>query len=223
MRHRMRHRRVTTVLLTALSTGALLAGLTGAATAQPVTGPGTAACKNAQDVFKQAQADYQAARKALDDNRNQLRRQIAELKVQLAALPATVPNPATSDPTDVMPNPQIAVITARIGALQSKLDNLADVRDLRDAAKVARDKACAEPVVTPTTPPVTVPPVTTPPVKFKTCDEATAAGLATVPSTDPRYRRALDTDRDGIACEDPEGTPVTAPPAGNTQVVWCVI
>jgi len=49
---------------------------------------------------------------------------------------------------------------------------------------------------------------------FTNCTEAHAAGASNIPSSDPRYRTALDRDRDGVACESDEkaGPPRAAEP-----------
>ena len=41
---------------------------------------------------------------------------------------------------------------------------------------------------------------------FNTCAEARAAGQANIPETQSSYRRELDRDGDGIACETNEGS-----------------
>jgi hypothetical protein len=46
---------------------------------------------------------------------------------------------------------------------------------------------------------------------FKDCDEARAAGAHDIPLSSPLYRKKLDNDRDGIACE-------TEAPVSNTDV-----
>jgi hypothetical protein len=46
---------------------------------------------------------------------------------------------------------------------------------------------------------------------FKDCDEALAAGASNIPASSPLYRKELDSDQDGKACE-------TVPPVDNTPV-----
>ncbi|WP_432834064.1 excalibur calcium-binding domain-containing protein [Dactylosporangium sp. CA-092794] len=75
----------------------------------------------------------------------------------------------------------------------------------------------APPVVTDTEPPVATPPVVVPTtaeppaeeatddpgtdVYYKNCAEARSAGAAPLYRGDPGYRKALDRDGDGVACE----------------------
>ena len=41
--------------------------------------------------------------------------------------------------------------------------------------------------------------------EFKNCAEASELGVTNIPHTDPRYRKKLDEDNDGVACETIEG------------------
>ena len=55
---------------------------------------------------------------------------------------------------------------------------------------------------------------------FENCTEAAAAGVYNIPSTDPRYQPGLDSDGDGIGCEDPNRptstpTPTVVPPTST--------
>jgi hypothetical protein len=54
---------------------------------------------------------------------------------------------------------------------------------------------------TPTTPTMTPDPPPASPPPFRNCAQAFAAGVHDIPVTDRRYRRALDRDSDGTACE----------------------
>ncbi len=53
---------------------------------------------------------------------------------------------------------------------------------------------------------------------FNNCTEARAAGQSNIPETQSTYRRQLDRDGDGIACEDNEGSAGTTSgsPSGAT-------
>ena len=60
---------------------------------------------------------------------------------------------------------------------------------------------------------------------FENCDTAAAAGVYNIPASDPRYTPALDSDSDGIGCENADypytGLPVydpTAPIPTDPQV-----
>jgi hypothetical protein len=87
-------------------------------------------------------------------------------------------------------------------------------------APMSRESTSGSPDTTPTSKPTTTAPTTTPkapttahsitePVQtFANCTEAKAAGASMIPSTDPRYARKLDRDRDGFAC-DAHGDPPT--------------
>jgi hypothetical protein len=55
-------------------------------------------------------------------------------------------------------------------------------------------------------PPPTAPPTTEAPY-YRSCDEAVRAGVAPIPQGAPGYRRSLDRDRDGLACEADESDP----------------
>lgn len=55
----------------------------------------------------------------------------------------------------------------------------------------------------------------TTPAGFATCADAFAAGVHDIPASDPRYRKVLDSDGDGVACEQP---PAVTPPAPVTEV-----
>jgi MYXO-CTERM domain-containing protein len=50
---------------------------------------------------------------------------------------------------------------------------------------------------------------------FETCEAAAAAGVYNIPTGDPRYTAALDSDADGIACENPDYAYVPLPPVGD--------
>lgn len=52
---------------------------------------------------------------------------------------------------------------------------------------------------------------------FKNCDDAIAAGVHDIPASDPRYRRDLDSDGDGIACEAPTAPIDTTTPAPSNN------
>ncbi|MFE7630584.1 excalibur calcium-binding domain-containing protein [Kocuria sp. NPDC057446] len=53
---------------------------------------------------------------------------------------------------------------------------------------------------------------------FDNCDAAAAAGVYNIPAGDPRYTPALDSDADGIACENPDYAYVPLPPVGDVPV-----
>ncbi len=50
---------------------------------------------------------------------------------------------------------------------------------------------------------------------FENCDAAAAAGVYNIPAGDPRYAPELDSDADGIACENPDYAYVPLPPVGD--------
>lgn len=50
---------------------------------------------------------------------------------------------------------------------------------------------------------------------FENCDAAAAAGVYNIPAGDPRYTPELDSDADGIACENPDYAYVPLPPVGD--------
>ena len=47
---------------------------------------------------------------------------------------------------------------------------------------------------------------------FENCDAAAAAGIYNIPSSDPRYLPELDSNGNGIACENPDHAFVPLPP-----------
>lgn len=55
----------------------------------------------------------------------------------------------------------------------------------------------------------------TPTGQFENCSEAAANGVYNIPASDPRYGAHLDSDLDGVGCEDADaaapGVPVTVP------------
>ena len=56
---------------------------------------------------------------------------------------------------------------------------------------------------------------------YRNCTAARAAGAAPIRRGEPGYRRALDADNDGIACEaDGGGVPATAPPPTTGEVYY---
>lgn len=71
------------------------------------------------------------------------------------------------------------------------------------AAFEEKDKKCAVPPTTTVT--VTPSPTAVPPV-YADCAAVRAAGKAPLALDQPGYRAALDSDSDGLACEDVEGT-----------------
>lgn len=50
---------------------------------------------------------------------------------------------------------------------------------------------------------------------FENCDAAAAAGVYNIPVGDPRYTPELDSDSDGIGCENPDYAYVPLPPVGD--------
>lgn len=50
---------------------------------------------------------------------------------------------------------------------------------------------------------------------FENCDAAAAAGVYNIPAGDPRYTPELDSDADGIGCENPDYAYVPLPPVGD--------
>jgi LPXTG-motif cell wall-anchored protein len=82
--------------------------------------------------------------------------------------------------------------------------------------------------VVPTPTPTTPVPVAQPVVQatyYDNCDDARAQGAAPVYAGQPGYRAGLDSDNDGIGCEDAEGTVVpvsagTAPVASAGQLAY---
>lgn len=50
---------------------------------------------------------------------------------------------------------------------------------------------------------------------FENCDAAAGAGVYNIPVGDPRYTAELDSDSDGIACENPAYAYVPLPPVGD--------
>ena len=50
---------------------------------------------------------------------------------------------------------------------------------------------------------------------FENCDAAAAAGVYNIPVGDPRYTPELDSDADGIGCENPDYAYVPLPPVGD--------
>jgi hypothetical protein len=46
-------------------------------------------------------------------------------------------------------------------------------------------------------------------VYYQNCDEVTAAGEAPLTKSEPGYRKALDRDGDGVACESDDSPPDT--------------
>jgi Excalibur calcium-binding domain len=87
------------------------------------------------------------------------------------------------------------------------------------AAEKIRDAACATPTTTPV--PTTTPaqPPVGVPAQFGNCAQALRFGYHDIPRTDPRYRPALDRDRDGIACEITEGPPPAPPVVNNNTTI----
>ena len=47
---------------------------------------------------------------------------------------------------------------------------------------------------------------------FDTCDAAAAAGIYNIPSDDPRYLPQLDSNGNGVACENPDYAFIPLPP-----------
>ncbi|MFI7582959.1 excalibur calcium-binding domain-containing protein [Kocuria sp. M1N1S27] len=50
---------------------------------------------------------------------------------------------------------------------------------------------------------------------FETCDAAAGAGVHNIPVGDPRYTADLDSDSDGVACENADYAYVPLPPVGD--------
>ncbi|GEO97027.1 excalibur calcium-binding domain-containing protein [Kocuria turfanensis] len=50
---------------------------------------------------------------------------------------------------------------------------------------------------------------------FENCDAAAGAGVYNIPVGDPRYTPELDSDADGVACENPDYAYVPLPPVGD--------
>ncbi|MFI7581011.1 excalibur calcium-binding domain-containing protein [Kocuria kalidii] len=50
---------------------------------------------------------------------------------------------------------------------------------------------------------------------FETCDAAAGAGVYNIPVGDPRYTADLDSDSDGVACENADYAYVPLPPVGD--------
>ncbi|MEX5271324.1 excalibur calcium-binding domain-containing protein [Kocuria sabuli] len=53
---------------------------------------------------------------------------------------------------------------------------------------------------------------------FETCEAAAGAGVYNIPVQDPRYTAELDSDSDGIACENPAYAYVPLPPVGDVPI-----
>jgi hypothetical protein len=53
---------------------------------------------------------------------------------------------------------------------------------------------------------------------FESCEAAAGAGVYNIPVEDPRYTAALDTDSDGIACENSAYAYVPLPPVGDVPI-----
>ena len=50
---------------------------------------------------------------------------------------------------------------------------------------------------------------------FESCDAAAGAGVYNIPVGDPRYTPELDSDADGVACENADYAYVPLPPVGD--------
>lgn len=50
---------------------------------------------------------------------------------------------------------------------------------------------------------------------FESCEAAAGAGVYNIPAGDPRYTPALDSDSDGVACENADYAYVPLPPVGD--------
>lgn len=50
---------------------------------------------------------------------------------------------------------------------------------------------------------------------FENCDAAAGAGVYNIPVGDPRYTPELDSDADGVACENADYAYVPLPPVGD--------
>lgn len=139
-----------------------------------------------------------------------------------AKLAAATTADATEDttPDTTVDAADLALITAQsnVSAADSTLSSAqaAEAVTARALARATKEvNTCGATVTpTPTPPPVGLP------AGFANCAQAFAAGVSNIPSTDSRYRRALDRDNDGIACETngddtrvglPAPTPTSAP------------
>jgi hypothetical protein len=92
-------------------------------------------------------------------------------------------------------------------------DQKAALAKLQAELKVAIDKSEKACVFVP--PSVTVTPSPTPvPPLYADCAAVRAAGKAPLALDQPGYRTALDSDNDGLACEDVEGTTAPRIPTG---------
>jgi hypothetical protein len=95
----------------------------------------------------------------------------------------------------------------------------AGLQPLLDGLEQIGIKACpAKPVSGGHQPPPAVTPPATQPPYYANCDDARAHGAAPVYRGQPGYRAALDSDNDGIGCEDdtqPAAAPVSTQPTGK--------
>jgi hypothetical protein len=128
------------------------------------------------------------------------------------------------------------VLLAPAGMSPEELGGLSEeqLTDLLDSVDGTGFLSCIQDVVgglvpTPTpTPTPPAPPVAQPAVQetsYANCDDARARGAAPVYAGQPGYRAGLDSDADGIGCEDTEGTvlPVSAatvPTASSGQLAY---
>jgi len=119
-----------------------------------------------------------------------------------------IPDKPTSDPTKQTSNPtntkQTATATSGSGTATSgsgtATSGSGTATSGSGTATSGSGTATSGSGTTPTPTMTPDPPPTSPP-PFRNCAQAFAAGVHDIPATDPRYRRALDRDGDGVACE----------------------
>lgn len=189
--------------------------------AAPATGPGSAECLTAQATvkirvdaaaaasisFENAAGKLDAATKAtIAAAIDKFDAAKAELDTALAALKAA-PTDANAAAAKKAGEKLVAAATIllAIPGLEPVADAkqaLINARAALEAALTVQDKACdgPTPTVTPTPSPTATPPL------YADCDAVRDAGKAPLHRSQPGYRNALDSDGDGFACENVEGT-----------------
>lgn len=212
--------------LTAVAAALLLTAPFATAAPAQDTGPGTGACIDATIALSAGQGFLDRATGTGAD--------LADIRAEAAAVLDVVPDSVTSvdallddpattdDATEVLTRLRAALIADNAATSQAT-----DV-DL-DALTAARDEACADPAgdgptgePAPTSDPAptgepTPPADTESPAPttgedsgqlYGSCADVRAAGAAPLLITDTGYRADLDSDADGVACEDTDGAPV---------------
>lgn len=196
------------LLAAPLCAGVLLLGVAGVASAQDIPSPGSEECAAARQVVAGLEAQVEALRAGPPGT------------LSLDALRAAVRAAVDADNTAGAAVDSEATVQAK-AALIAREGQILAVEVELVAATDAAETACAAPTVPPpsTTPPPTptvVPPPTPAPtetpapsssappevVYFTDCSDARAAGAAPLGAADAGYRAGLDSDRDGVACED---------------------